>query len=405
MLHWLEDFVANLLRDELLTELESRLNEQLVADIPEVATDAGIRRDLEASTHDILRAFLVVSAKDPTADLDFPRAALDLARTLAKRRHDVGLLLRMYRVGQRVFWRELMRIVSEEISDPDLRMAALEFLWDRMSRVLERNIDVLVAAHSEESEHCLRGVRKTETVHAILRDEQTDGDKAAACSATSLPDRDGVVGVRLGRRSHRQAGHSPRQPPATALGAPTPLTIQAGARVMWAWLATGSDPELRRIADVPTLRRATGLRVAVGVPARGLRRFRESHREAIRAQAVAVDSGGRNALTLYRDVEIISCLSTDQEAMRALVSREIGGLVGVDPAAAARLRGTALAYLRAGSSARAAADGLGVHNRPVSAQTRRATARPRHRRTQAVPRARAHAGGHLRDRPVTRRAR
>lgn len=370
VLRWVEGYAARLLRDDLLIVLEDRLLQQLLADIPEVAADPGIRRDLRASTHDLLSTFLGEAAKDPAAEMVFPPAALDLARTLAKRRHDVSVLLRMYRVGQRVFWRELMRIVIEEIADADLRMAALEFLWDQMSRALERNIDVLVSVHTEESEKWLRGalVRRTETVHAILRGEPMDTDQASVqlghnlrlwqsgmvlWAADELEDSD------PSGKLEALAGEI-----AAALGAATPLTVQSSARVVWAWMATGREPQQGRIAGVPSLRRVPGLRVAVGVPAREVAGFRDSHRDAIRAQAVAVRGGEQAPVTAYRDVEVVSCLSADSDAMRALVAREVGGLGGTDPADA-RLRETVLAYLTAGGSARAAAAALRVHKNTV----------------------------------------
>lgn len=224
VLRWIEQYSATMLQDELLAELAGELIGELIVEVPETAADADMRGALDLSTHELLRTMLGETSKDPTAEIAFPPAAVDFARTLARRGHDVGLLLRLYRVGQRVFWSRMMAVVSQEI--------------------------------------------------------------------------------------------------ATALGAPTPLTIRAGAEVVWAWLATGGEPALGRIADVATLRSSPALRVAVGIPAPGLAGFRGSHREAVRAQDVAINAEGDAAVTYYRDVEVVSCLSADQEAMRALVIRE-----------------------------------------------------------------------------------
>ncbi|MGH3432136.1 MAG: PucR family transcriptional regulator, partial [Thermocrispum sp.] len=109
---------------------------------------------------------------------------------------------------------------------------------------------------------------------------------------------------------------------------------------------------------------ATALRVAAGVPAAGVDGFRDSHREALRAQQVAAAVVRPAQVTLYDDVEVVSCLSGDEASMRALVRRELGELAGPG-AATARLRETALAYLRVGGSARRAADELGVHKNTV----------------------------------------
>ncbi|MQA60034.1 MAG: PucR family transcriptional regulator [Actinophytocola sp.] len=369
VLGWVERFAATALRDDLLEELRSELIGVLVAEVPELTADAGIRHDLELSTHDLLRTFLDQAANDPAADMSFPPAAIDFARSLARRGHDVGLLLRLYRVGQRVFWSALMAIVRERVHDPDLRMRVLEFLWDRMSRVLERNIDVLVAAHSEESEQRLRGalVRRSETVQAILRGDSVDIETASRQlghnlhrwqTALVLWDADSAEDADPSQDLETLASEA-----AKLLGAVRPLAIRSSARVVWVWLATGPDPEVRRVADAPILRRSPSLRVAVGVPAAGLAGFRESHREALRAQHVAAGAAHPATLTYYRDVEVVSCLSGDEEAMRALIARELGGLAGVGTACA-RLRQTVLAYLSAGG-ARAAAATLRVHKNTV----------------------------------------
>ncbi|MPY99468.1 MAG: hypothetical protein GEU97_15990 [Actinophytocola sp.] len=397
VLAWVERDAASMLREDLVSELTGVVTAELAAEVPEVAADIGIRRDLDVSTHDLLWSYLVQAAKDPQADMTFPPAAVELARTLAVRGHDVSLLLRMYRVGQRVFWARLMRIVTDRIDDSELRMAVLEFLWDRVSRALERNIDLLVDTHTEESERRLRGalVRRTETVHAILRGEPIDVSAASEQLGHNLL-RHQTALVLWARESAGEPDPSEQLEAlagdaAAALGCPRPLAVRSSARVVWAWLAGGEpggrsdrrgrqslrDGELplERLRELDALRRSDSLRIAVGAPARGLDGFRTSHREALRAQRVAAVSVRDEPVTCYRDVELVSCLSADEEAMRAMVRRVLGGLgghggPGGHPGlaghgeAAARLRATALAYLEAGG-ARAAAAALGVHKNTV----------------------------------------
>lgn len=370
VLRWIESFAAEMLRDDLLHDLSNELIEELNAEMPEVRADVSIRRDVEVSTRDLLATFLVEASKDAAAEVEFPPAAVEFARTLARRGHDVGLLLRVYRVGQRMFWSKLMTLVGERIADADLRMAVLQFLWSQMGRVLERNIDLLVAAHSEESEQWLRGalLRRSETVHAVLRGEPVDVDAASE---------------RLGHNLHRHqvglvlwAAESAHEPDpgealdalageiAKVLGAARPLTIRSGARTVWAWLATGRSPDLDRIAGAPMLRRSRVARVAVGVPAPGPQGFVASHREALRAQDVAARSVRDDQVVHYRDVEIVSCLAADEDAMRALVARELSGLAGAGRTLT-RLRETVLAYLSVGGSSRVAAEVLGLHKNTV----------------------------------------
>lgn len=369
VLAWVERHAETMLREDLVTELTEVVTSELAAEVPEVAADIGIRRDLDVSVHDLLWSYLVQSAKDPQADMTFPPAAVELARTLAVRGHDVSLLLRMYRVGQRVFWAKLMRIVTDRIADSELRMAVLEFLWERVSRVLERNIDLLVDTHTEESERRLRGalVRRTETVHAILRGEAVDVSAATGQlghnllryqTALVLWARESAGEPDPAEQLESLAGEA-----ASMLGCSRPLAVRSSARVVWAWLAGGDELPLERLRALDALRRSDSLRIAVGTAVPGLDGFRTSHREALRAQRVAAASVRDEPVTCYRDVELISCLSADDEAMRAMVRRELSGLAGSGETVR-RLRATALAYLDAGG-ARAAAAALGVHKNTV----------------------------------------
>lgn len=369
VLAWVERDAASMLREDLVSELTEVVTTELAAEVPEVAADIGIRRDLDVSTHDLLWSYLVQAAKDPQAEMTFPPAAVELARTLAARGHDVSLLLRMYRVGQRVFWARLMRIVTDRIEDAELRMAVLEFLWERVSRALERNIDLLVDTHTEESERRLRGalVRRTEAVHAILRGEPIDVSAASDQLGHNLL-RHQTALVLWARESAGEPDPSEQLEAlageaAAVLGCPRPLAVRSSARVVWAWLAGSGELPLERLRALDSLRRSDSLRIAVGTAARGLDGFRTSHREALRAQRIAAASVRDEPVTCYRDVELLSCLSADEEAMRAMVRRTLGGLAGSDRTLA-RLRATALAYLAAGG-ARAAAAALGVHKNTV----------------------------------------
>ena len=376
VLAWVERYAESMLREDLVSALAEEVSGELAAEVPEVAADIGIRRDVDVSTHDLLWSYLVQAAKDPRTDIAFPPAAVELARTLAVRGHDVSVLLRMYRVGQRVFWARMMRIVTERIEDSDLRMAVLDFLWDRVSRVLERNIELLVDTHTEESESRLRGalVRRTETVHAILRGEPIDVSAASEQLGHNLLRHQTalVLWARepAGEPDPSEQLESLAGDAAAALGCPRPLAVRSSARVVWAWLAGSGELPLDRLTELDALRRSGSLRIAVGTAARGLAGFRTSHREALRAQRVAAASARDDPVTCYRDVELIGCLSADEEAMRAMVRRVLGGLAG-DGEAAARLRATVLAYLDAGG-ARSAAAALAVHKNTVLYRLRQA---------------------------------
>jgi DNA-binding PucR family transcriptional regulator len=371
VLRWVEGYAESLLAEDALSEFTRRVDAQVAAEVPEIGADAALRRDLDASTHDVTRAFLIWVRSGSSATLEPPPASRDLGRTLAQRRQDVRVLLRVYRVGQRVFWREFMGVVGQEIADADLRMAVLDFLWDRLSRSLEHIIEQVVAAYAEEERRQLRGAltRRVEATHAILRGDAVDVDTASTRLAHNLHRYQTglVLWATDGTDDPDPIGslEALAEKAAAAVDAAHPLTVQSGARTLWAWLATGPDPDLRAIPSAP------GLRVAVGVPAPGVAGFRESHREAVLAQGLMAETGAGGQVTLYRDVEVVCCLSADPTAMRAMVARELAGLTRPD-AVTARLRETVAAYYAAGGSARAAADALGLHKNTVLYRLRQA---------------------------------
>ncbi|MGH3432899.1 MAG: hypothetical protein ACRDQB_08700, partial [Thermocrispum sp.] len=252
---WIERFAVHMLADEQLGPLVGELNGELLDEVPSLADEPAVLRDLQASTRALLAHLLAEMSKDPAAAFEFPLAAVDFARTLAQHGHDVGQLMRLYRIGQRVFWRKVLDIVGAQIPDGDLRMRVLAFLWEQTSRVLDHNLDVLAAAHGEASERRLRGAlaRRAETVQAILRGEPLSAEQASVQlghnlhrvqTALVLWAADPAAGapVDLTERLESVAVEA-----AAAVGAPRPLTIRADARTVWAWLATGPGPRLRAV--------------------------------------------------------------------------------------------------------------------------------------------------------------
>jgi DNA-binding PucR family transcriptional regulator len=86
---------------------------------------------------------------------------------------------------------------------------------------------------------------------------------------------------------------------------------------------------------------------------------------------VARRSPALGPVVRHRDVVATSLLANDDEAMRAFVRSELGGLGAAD-ATTERLRATVLAYLSTGSSARAA-ELLTVHKNTVLYRLQQAT--------------------------------
>lgn len=364
---WVEVYAASKYTEPELSALTARVNATIEAQVPEMVSDAAVRADLEASTRaNMYTYFTGVGARAAPIDIKAPDAARDLGRSLAQRNLDADVLLAVYRQGVHALWRDVMRDVGRAELDDDLRMRILDFLWDHLSRVIEFVLEDLVREHADQLARQAHGAfaQRIETIQSILRGDDVDTASATRVLGHHLLHHQLALALWSDRRERsdveKDLSDLARRL-AAAVDAPPPLTMPCGPAALWAWIATPAEPDLVLLAKA--VEEDTGLLVAAGHPIPGVAGFRESHSEALRAQDIAERSGTGRHLTLFRDVELISLLSSDTEAMRALVRRELGALAARDESAE-RLRRTALAYLEAGSAARAA-DILAMHKNTI----------------------------------------
>lgn len=237
-------------------------------------------------------------------------SAKALGRTLARRGYDIAVLQRCYRTLQRICWAEIMTSACREISDPPLLAAALEFQWDHLSRTVswateraESSFVAEVERHASTAQARRRGI-----VESILREERVDAERATTQLGHNLHIQQ--TGVVLWAPDGGSDAASPLESLAGAIartvGAPAPLTLAAGGRLLWMWLATPHPPDLSTVSRIGALQGPEPtVRVALGVPTPGVDGFRTSHREALRAYRIAI-AGAGSAATLYRDVELIN---------------------------------------------------------------------------------------------------
>lgn len=363
---WVEGRIQRLLADDELDSWRAEIDETILRDVPEIDADPLMRSTLESSTAAAVRIYvdqmpdLVPGSLAATPEME------DLGRGLAQRGLDVSVLLRGYRVGQRVFWSRLMADINNEEMDQELRTALLDFLWDNLSRTLEYVVEDVVAAFVAETEQRMRGVfaRRADIVAALLRGDPIDEESAGVKLSHRLnrpqvamvlwTDEDDAYDVaeRLERVSRALAADLRLAPPVTV--------PSSGA--LWAWFAGAEPDEEGRERVAATLARL-GARAALGNAGSGADGFRAAHEQAIRAFEVASRSPALGPVVLHRDVVATSLLASDAEAMREFVRTELGDLAALD-AATGRIRDTVLAYLSGGSSARAA-EQLSVHKNTV----------------------------------------
>lgn len=373
-LGWLEGYIGGL-DEAAFTRLARRLSDYAAAGIPELDEPA-IRDDLFSLARESLRSLFAALLNDPWREPDVPVAAMEFTRVLARRGYDLPVLLKVYRLGQVEFWNSTLEVAESDIPEPAVRMQVLTVMWQRISLWMEAMVAYQVALYEEERERWLRGAlaQRSATIQAILSGEEVDPERAGEVLAHEM--RRHHLAFTLWVDDDSRAGDAAARLEtlafdlAAALGARRVLTTTAGARGLWAWVGSDAPPDVDALRTAAAARCTDGVRIAIGRPGRGMRGFRESHREAVAAQRIAAAAERREAVTSYADVEIASLLSHDEPAMRRLVERELAGLLARD-ASTCRLRATALAFLVSGSNARVAAERLGTHKNTVLYRLRR----------------------------------
>ncbi|MQY18002.1 helix-turn-helix domain-containing protein [Nocardia macrotermitis] len=177
---WIADFVAETLRTETLDQVVRRLDAAIVGRLPELA-DRDMRRDLAAST----RAHALVMLGGLTQDrLDYPvpPEAHAFARTVARRGHDLRLLLRVYHLGQEAVLDYLTETLEKRHPPPDIERAVLLRLFERSSLWVSSSVEALTGTYMQERERGLRAAlnQRAEIVRALLAGATPDPDTTSA---------------------------------------------------------------------------------------------------------------------------------------------------------------------------------------------------------------------------------
>jgi hypothetical protein len=156
-----------------------------------------------------------------------------------------------------------------------------------------------------------------------------------------------------------------------AAGATTTLMVPVGSSALWGWgILAGSDspPETHRAVDLD----GTDVRVARGLPGRGVDGFRRSHTQAKRTERLARLVGDSAARSLdYASVSSITLLSEDLDSARDFVQRELGPLASATTPMRA-LRETLFRYLEHERSVTTVATELHVARGTVAYRVRKA---------------------------------
>lgn len=314
----------------------------------------------------------LMAAGAPADALVLPRAAADHARSFVRRRLPLSDLLKTYRLGHQYLARELSAHLCATIEDRDRLGEALTtqsaFLFQYVDRICDLVIDVFRDEEVRWSSSA--AAVRAETVDAILGRRPVDQDVAEQRLGHPL----GAVHVGLVLSTPTQDdGRLVRAAEefGDAAGTGPPMVVPVSASTAWAWCPArpGTSPVVPDQAAVAS--RCPGVAVAAGRPRPGIDGFRVSHQEATVAARYAVASSDNRAFVSYADVELVSLLAEDAERAGRFV-RETLGPLAVDDTRSEQLRGTVLAYLRAGRSRKGAAAAVHMHPNGVGLRIARA---------------------------------
>jgi hypothetical protein len=382
---WLREYAAWASQPEYVERFVRRMNGGILERVPVVRADPLLVEDLDGSTRAHWLAFLQMLVQ-PEPTLLFPAPAAEFVRSVARRGHELGVLLKVYRGGNLILWEHFTEVIDDLPADGPTRDETLVYLWTRGGAWLDESIERITEIYYEEQAQALesRIAGKIETVRALLAGRPTPEDPSGALGhALSHWQTGFVVWVHPGESEVAQLMQDVARSFATALEAPSPLTIPRSSRDLWCWAATPTPPRLAPALESLAKAEPDAVQIAVGLPARGVAGFRTSNQEACEAQRLVMSVPDGPTVVTYADVELLCLAKADSDSFRRMVRRELGGLAA-DGSGVAHARETLLCYLTSGANVEAVAARLFVHRNTVRYRLNRAEELMGHRITERV---------------------
>jgi hypothetical protein len=344
--------------DEIMDAIAIRLREE-VPDL-RAAEQPEMWGPWRESTRSNLQAAFAALQRDREPPTSPPPAAVENARLMARLGTDLSVLLRTYRVGHAVVWEFwLDELEALEFEPPSLRRSTLQRGSRFMFRYIDRVTTFVAEAYTEERDLLLRTgeQRRVQLVRELL-----DGSPADARSLEYDLGLEHVGVIAWGQEPEASVQALAAQLHRRA------FTVSVTADTVWGWLG-GSKPvadlQLRGVADVEPVGETA---IALGEPGRGREGFRQTHRQARLAHAVALTRPA--PVTRYDHVSLEALAIQDEVLAHDFVIRELGPLAGED-VGTTRLRETLRAYFQSSQNASATAALLGIHERTVANRLRR----------------------------------
>lgn len=370
---WVSRFVHEFTGEGAAERFVGLVDAEIMRAIPEIAEDPILVADLHSSTRSQWNSWLN-NLRRSEHGLELPTQAADLARSLARRGKEVGILLKVYLTAHHGVFAFLSEVIDQLGENDPAPEEALKFLWARADRWMDDSIESLIDTFYEERERVLEGARarRAEMIQALLAGEDVDAAEAGTLLGQPLRQWHTAFVVWSSEvdRATPDVLRAAAEQIARCLPGGSLFSSLAGSRDLWCWVTTATKPDdafRERIAELGD----GGVMVALGIPAAGAAGFRSSHLEARAAQQLGM--AGRHAPTLvdYLSTEVLCLAMESPEAMERMVQREVGSLCGPDRNLIP-IRETLLTYFACRMNVDATAKRLFVHGNTVRYRLARA---------------------------------
>jgi DNA-binding PucR family transcriptional regulator len=269
-----------------LPSLCEALNDQMVREMPELASDRSVEELLNSSVNaNVSRIIDVFEQGLENADLEAPAAAIEYARRLAQRGVPTNALLRAYRLGQAGFVQRMLQGIAAASLKPEVVVEASIELSATTFTYIDRLSEQVFAAYQQERDRWMRnrGAVRSARAMSVLANGAPDIDEAEKAlgyplrqshrgvvvwADDSTPDADRLTHLErvIGKLAEHYRGDR------------APLVIAPDDSTIWAWLSMSPAGAVTdRSAPVVT---DAGSWIALGSPAPGVDGFRLTHRQA-----------------------------------------------------------------------------------------------------------------------------
>jgi PucR C-terminal helix-turn-helix domain/GGDEF-like domain len=363
-----------------VVEVSDDVREHLVRAIPELRGDELVVNLLTASVEGNVTTVLHILEHDIVPEeAEPPAAAVEYARRLAQRGVPLHALVRSYRVGHGRFLRWCLDEVARRVQDGPAAAAVTGRLLDLSFRYIDRVSERMIIAYQLERDRWLLShtAARAARVRSLLAEERSDVD--AAENALGYPLRQHHLGMVSWIPEPTQGGEGLGRLDRLSLALAEalscrarPLFVPCDESVAWTWLPIGGRADIAYDQLPKTVEdQDASARIAVGEPAPGVDGFRQTHRQALRAQDVANVARPAPRATTFSHVGPVALLLPDLEATRGWVWQVLGRLAD-DDEHEGRLRETLRVFLATGNSFTTTAERLVLHRNSVQYRVRKA---------------------------------